>query len=497
MRFGKERCLVVFIVPLVLTVLPVWAQTRIEPGFNLFTEEQDVEIGRQSAEEIEKQIPTLTVPVVDESVALIGQRLQAVIQGPDFPYRFRIANVSDVNAFALPGGFMYINRGLIEMADNEAELAGVMAHEMAHVALRHGTNQASKAYLAQAGLGILGGLIGGGQGSTGQMIEAVGGFGLNAVFLKFSRSAEEQADIVGVQTLVKAGYDPRAMVSFFEKMRELSGGEPGKFEAFFSTHPAPSDRARRIEGEIARLAPVRPVGPAGSWSSVQRDLRSLPAAPSMQDLANSNKSKGTSDSGGSNPIPRQGKVSTESIDSPSNRLQLYENRSRSFRVRYPVNWHPHSTDGDLGLAVAPNGGVVVLEGAKKAVAYGLIVSTFDPSAAANRKYSEPGPFQGRTHLETASNQFLQALQASNDYLRLIRTNDRQVLDGEEALSVRLEGVSPLTREGERVDVFMRLLPNDHLLCLVFVVPSRRSGEFEGLQSRILSSVSIGDEALRK
>jgi len=276
---------------LLLAFVPVWAQTRVEPGFNLFSVDQDVEIGRQSAEEIEKQIPLLDLPAVNGLIDVIGRRLQTAIQGPDFPYKFKIANLSDVNAFALPGGFMYINRGLIEAAEDEAELAGVMAHEMAHVALRHGTNQASKAYLAQAGLGILGGLLGGGQGGTSQIIESVGGFGLNAVFLKFSRSAEEQADIVGAQTLAEAGYDPRAMVTFFEKMRELSGGDPGKFEAFFSTHPPPSGRARRIEEEIAMMGRIRPVGSVGNWREVQKQLRSLAAAPSMMDLQKSADSK--------------------------------------------------------------------------------------------------------------------------------------------------------------------------------------------------------------
>jgi predicted Zn-dependent protease len=185
---------------------------------------------------------------------------------------------------------MYINRGLIETADNETELAGVMAHEMAHVALRHGTNQASKAFLAQAGLGVLGSLIGNGQGGTGQMIEAVGGFGLNTVFLKFSRSAEEQADIVGAQTLVKAGYDPRGMVRFFEKMGDMSGGDSGKFEQFFSTHPAPSDRARRVEEEMAALGRVRPVGSAGDFEAIRAELGRLPQAPSMQELMKSGNS---------------------------------------------------------------------------------------------------------------------------------------------------------------------------------------------------------------
>lgn len=263
----------------------IWAQTQVEPGFNLFSVDQDIEIGRESAKEIEQQLPVLTNEQVQNYVQRIGERLDRVAPGPDFPYQFKVLNISDVNAFALPGGYMYINRGLIEAAGSEAELAGVMAHEMAHVALRHGTNQASKAYLAQAGLSLLGTLLGGGNSTTADMIGAIGGFGLNTVFLQFSRSAEEQADILGAQMLVDAGYDPMAMAEFFETLRDSAGGDPGKVEQFFSSHPAPSDRAQRIEEETRQLGPVRKVSPVGNFRNIQSILNRMSSAPSMKELS--------------------------------------------------------------------------------------------------------------------------------------------------------------------------------------------------------------------
>ncbi len=180
---------------------------------------------------------------------------------------------------------MYINRGLIEAATSEAELAGVMAHEISHVALRHGTNQASKAYLAQAGLAALGGLLG--TGSTTDIIGAIGGFGLNATFLKFGRTAEEQADVVGAQMLAEAGYDPMAMADFFEKLREQSGRDPSKLEQFFSSHPAPANRARRLQEEIELLDPVRSIAPVGDFLRIRSRLLRHPKAPSRADLAES------------------------------------------------------------------------------------------------------------------------------------------------------------------------------------------------------------------
>jgi predicted Zn-dependent protease len=171
-----------------------------------------------------------------------------------------------INAFALPGGPVYINRGVIEAAENEAQLAGVMAHETAHVALRHGTNQASKAYLARFPLAILGGVI---RSPGGAMLAQMGaGFAANSLFLKYSRNAETQADILGAQMLYDSGYDPRALGQFFEIIQGRSRG--GNSSAFFSNHPNPENRAGRVNQEVQRL---------GGWS---RNLSN--DSPEFQDI---------------------------------------------------------------------------------------------------------------------------------------------------------------------------------------------------------------------
>jgi len=195
------------------------AQTVVRPGFNLFSVQQDIDIGRQSSVQVEKQFPMVSRPAVTQYVARLGARLARYAPGSKYPYQFKVVNLSDINAFALPGGYVYIHRGLIERAKTEGELAGVMAHEISHVALRHQTNQVSKAYLAETGVGILGGLFGSkSQSTAGSIMGTVGGLGLNALFLKNSRSAEEQADIVGAQIMAKAGYDPMDMARFFDTL---------------------------------------------------------------------------------------------------------------------------------------------------------------------------------------------------------------------------------------------------------------------------------------
>jgi predicted Zn-dependent protease len=208
---------------------------------NLFSLRDDVEIGRRSAYEIDRKYRTHH----DSRVNLIGRRLAARSTMPNLPWRFRVIEQRDVNAFALPGGFIYVTSGLLRAARSEHEIAGVLAHEITHVTLRHGTNQASKSMLAQMPLQVLGGLMGRGIGS---MLTQLGvGFGLNALFLRYSRSAETQADVGAVQLMHRAGYDPRGLSRFLGSLRGRGGSE------FFSDHPNPSNRVGRVEQEIKML----------------------------------------------------------------------------------------------------------------------------------------------------------------------------------------------------------------------------------------------------
>src|SRR5437762_12250225 len=281
---------------LMLTLLLVplaSAQTKIKPGFNLFSPERDVEVGQQSAAATQQQLPLLNDAQVNAYVNRIGRRLSQNAGGPNFNYQFRVVNASDINAFALPGGFVYVNRGVLDNARNEGEVAGVLAHEISHVALRHGTHQASKAYLAQAGMSILGGILGGkvGQG-TADIINAVGGIGLNALFLKYSRDLETQADVRGSQILAASGYSPVDMVNFF---RTLESVDKSKKTNWMSDHPAPPDRINRIEQE-ARLLHVaqNPTTNVAGLQSVQSRLRGYGSAPTMGQIAQTAASSGRS-----------------------------------------------------------------------------------------------------------------------------------------------------------------------------------------------------------
>jgi predicted Zn-dependent protease len=224
-------------------------------------------------------------PEINEYLQSLGMRLAS--QAQEGAHRFTFFAVRDpgINAFALPGGFIGVNAGLVKATRSEAELAGVLAHEIAHVGLRHPTNQASKAYVAQAGIGIIGALLGSGDASTStEIMKTVGGVGLNALFLRYSRKAETEADVSGTQIMARAGYDPMDMARFFQHLKTLAGREPSRLERFFSDHPSPGDRETRIRKVVTLLGVTRKTAPVGGLSSVQTSLKRLPAARSLQSV---------------------------------------------------------------------------------------------------------------------------------------------------------------------------------------------------------------------
>ncbi len=328
------------------------AQTQVKSGFNLFSAEQDVEIGRQSAAEAERQLPLLRDSSVQGYVERVGRRLADATPGPKFPYTFQVVNASDINAFALPGGPTYVTRGLIETVRNEGELAGVIAHEISHVALRHGTNQASKAYLAQAGIGLLGGILGGGGGATGQIVQAIGGFGLNALFLKFSRTAETQADVLGTQIMARAGYDPEAMATMFSLLKAQQGREPGKVAQFFSDHPNPANREARVRQEAKLLGSRGSTEVIGGLDAARSRLRGMGAAPSMAQIA-----RGAAPSPGSTSPSSGAGAAVGRIEAPSTRYATFRQRDEIFQIQYPENWRVAQSSG-YGATILPPGGAV-------------------------------------------------------------------------------------------------------------------------------------------
>ncbi|MBZ5662912.1 MAG: M48 family metalloprotease [Acidobacteriia bacterium] len=227
---------------------------NVGKGVNLYSLEREIALGKQAAQEVEKSSKMINDPVVTEYVNRVGQNL---VRNSDakVPFTIKVIDSDEINAFALPGGFFYVNSGLILRADEEAELAGVMSHEIAHVAARHGTKSATKGEIMQlASIPLI--LLGPGGWAGYGLYE-----GLNLAipmgYLKFSRDAEREADYLGLQYMYKAGYDPNAFVSFFEKIEAEERHHPGSIPKVFSTHPPTPERVQKAQEEIAQILPAK------------------------------------------------------------------------------------------------------------------------------------------------------------------------------------------------------------------------------------------------
>src|SRR2546425_1889875 len=225
----------------------------IGKGVNLYSLEKEIGLGKQLAQEVERQAKIIDDPIIAEYVNRVGQNL---VRNSDakVPFTIKVLDSEEVNAFALPGGFFFVNSGLVMKAENEAELAGVMAHENAHVAARHGTRQATRGTLinyASIPLIFMGGW-------TGYAIRQGAGLAIPLGFLNFSRGFEKEADFLGLQYLYKSGYDPTAFVDFFEKIQSKEKKKPGTMAKIFSSHPMTDDRIKTSQKTIQDILKAKP-----------------------------------------------------------------------------------------------------------------------------------------------------------------------------------------------------------------------------------------------
>jgi hypothetical protein len=366
----------------------------------------------------------------------------------------------DFNAFALPGGFLFVNWGTIEAADDEAQLAGVISHEIGHVVLRHGTNQASKAYAAQMPLAVLSGVVG--EHSVSGVLAQVGaGFALNSVLLKYSRTAENQADLMGTQILYDSRYDPRAMLQFFEK---LQAEGKSRIPQWFSSHPDPQNRINNISGEIDRLGGTAAGAStdSGEFRDIQKYVRSLarPKTAPAGKQPDAGKQTGTSQP---QPTSRPAK--------PSNRYRDYANEW--VQLRHPDNWSARASDQSVMLA--PENGIV--SGTQgDSIAYGMMIAIFPPRPAQS----------GRFELQDATSQLIADLQRANPNQQVTRTSSMMRVGGERAMSTQLRNDSPLG--GYETNWLVTVLRPEGLFYFVGVAPEQEYGNYRSALEKVIDSV---------
>jgi predicted Zn-dependent protease len=219
-------------------------------SLELISVEQEIQIGREAHAQMRRETPLLRDAAVSDYVSGVARRLVRVASGPKYPYSFTVANANEVNAFALPGGPVWVNRGVLHVAANESQVASVLAHEIAHIAQRHAAAQLTKAAIANWGLGLLGAMLGntGGAGTA----QVAGGFLASESFRQFSRDDERDADRAGLLLLTRAGWDARGMIELFDILRREQGRDPNRVESFFSTHPSPQERIAELQAAVKR-----------------------------------------------------------------------------------------------------------------------------------------------------------------------------------------------------------------------------------------------------
>jgi Zn-dependent protease with chaperone function len=427
--------------------MPQALQARVQPthGFDMFSAQEELQAGRQAAAEVSRQLPVLPESdPVSRYVQRLGEELSSHAPGEKWPYSFRVVNQKDINAFALPGGPVYINVGSIQAADNEAELAGVMAHEISHIVQRHGTRQASKQMLAQLPLGVLGSLLGG--GALGQLTTLVGALGVQTVFLHYSRQAESEADLLGTDIMYDTGFDPHALAQFFTKLQK-EGGSRGP--QFLSDHPDPGNRAEAVSRELATL-PTKTSYRSESEQFREVKQRVAGMRPlSAQQIAQQQQ-------------PGQGpEYGSLSGIRPSGNMREFSHED--FQISYPDNWQVFG-DRNSAVTIAPQNGV-----SQNAVAYGVMISSFQPE-------------EQHDSLDEATHDLLATLRQSNPDLRVIGHDENIRVNGLPGKSVDMIGKSPLQQNGRALqerDWLVTVRQHDgSLLSLVFIAPD---GDFDSLR----------------
>jgi len=435
-------------VALALVCAPgLWAQrSKLKPPWNMYSPQTDIQVGKQNADMIKKRLPLCNDPKVDAYLTNLGMRLVAKMpnRGVQYPWEFHCVNSKEINAFALPGGYVFVNRGAIEAADNESQLAAVMAHELSHVVLRHGTAQASKAQLMQGAAGIFGGIFGG--TTSGAVLSQGVALGAGGLLLRYSRSDETQADVLGTQTLYDAGYDPRAMAQFFEKLQaETKGKNPPQF---LSDHPNPGNRVERVNEEIDKLGgvPRNAKRDSAEFEAIKREVISLPVVKTPPASA-----------GNAAPAPPSGNF----VDQQMNGVAL----------KVPENWNKYEDGGSVTFA--PDGGI----SQKGGLAYGMIVSVHQ----VQRDGSEQA-------LENATQALIRELAKTNPGLKVAREAARIELNGQRGLSTYLSNESPTGTE--ETDWLVTVLQPQGLVSFLGVAPSAAYPEYEKTFTAVLDSVRL-------
>ena len=464
---------------LTVAVSAASAQTQVTPDKNKYTPAQDVQIGQEAAQEVRRELPMLNDDGVEDYVDRIGDRLVEAIpqqfRHNEFRYSFDVVNQKEINAFALPGGPMFVHRGMIEAAKSEGEVAGVMAHEIAHVALRHGTAQATKAQKFQIGAiagQVLGAIVGGGIGSV---IAQGSQFGLGAYFLKYGREYEREADLLGAQIMARAGYDPRRMADMFRTIEQQSRGGGGP--EWLSSHPNPGNRYEAIQREAANLRIQGTAPSQAEFQRVQSRLRGMPAAYTAEQIARARQQgqRLPGATGNSREVPSR--AGNMRVEPPSDQFQRVS-VGNFLELQIPSNWR--GTDGSNSVTFGPEGAFYGGNGS----------SGFTHGVQIGVVANEAGD------LRRGTDELIQSLLQSNPQIRRQSNGyTRENIGGRNALTTTLRNVSEATGSPETVIISTLPLRDGSLLYMIQVAPTAEANEYTSTFRRMKQTIQVDDRRL--
>jgi len=436
--------------------LAAWAARKpgdpLKPGWNLFSKQDDLQIGQENAKQVLQQYEVVKNQFIQDYVQKLGQRLAAAPEAKSsgFNFTFTVLNVDQVNAFALPGGPMFIYTGLLKAVDNEAQLAGVMGHEMSHVILRHGTHEATKANAIQLVAGGLGALVGGGGSTGGKLAQAGLGLAGNSFILKFSRDAESEADALGSHLIAASGYDPVQMAKFFEKLA-ASGGQTLQI---LSDHPNPGNREAAIQQEV-RTMPVRQYGyESGQFVRMKKEVAALPPPAKKP-------SETAPAPGGSVPAPGGAQAG------------MY--RGQGFTIQNLEGWQVFGEQNSANVTLAPHDGIVSQNGSTQ-IGFGAMISQFKPASS-------------RADLRAATADLVKQLQSENRDMKVTSASQAAKLgNGVSALTTTFENASPFG--GKEVDTLVTVQRPGGLWYIVLIAPEKDQPRVAGAFKQMLDSVTF-------
>jgi len=452
----------------VVSVAGVLAQTVVKPPKNRYTPQQDVEIGREGAAEVRKQYPIIENEQIARYLTALGDRLVAnappELKQPVYEYSFTPVNLKEINAFALPGGPMFVHRGMFDAAAEEGEVVGVMAHELSHVLLRHGTANASKAQNPWLQLGQLAGAVGGAVagGGIGSMIAQGSQFGLGTLLLRYSREFEKQADLLGVQIMARAGYDPRALAHMFETIARESQASGGSGPQWMSSHPDPGNRTAYITKEAEALTLGSPAN-TSQFTPIKAAFSSLPPAKSMGDLA-----RGKDDSTGT-AAPSVG-TPGQPVPRPSAQYKDI-NGGKVFQASVPSDWTALASK--TAIKVVPQNGYGQLNG-QTIFSHGI---EFGITQAGSR------------NLQDATNTWLKAVAEDNPRLRLAGSQQATRISQRSAIVTPLSNPSPLGGQ-ELIGVHTTFLADGSLFYYLTIVQEKDAAAFQNAFQRVGESIRL-------